>query len=297
MSHLHGGAASVLAPAEASGKPCLTCGTAHSGEFCPKCGEKRIDKHDYSLLHFVEHAFESFTHFDFKAFRCLRMLVLRPGRLTREFLDGRRKPYIGPVPLFVIVNVIFALLIGFTRWAPLSTTLLAQESIAPFAEMKRKLIAEKIAHEGVAREEFERAFNAKASLQAKTWVFVMIPVFSLLMAGLYGFRRYFFEHLVFATHFYTFVLLLILTGVYVFSLWVTLAARMGMRLSGATLEMASGVFVCSGIAVYLFYGLRHTFAGSKMTAMLRALALTAAFLPILFAYRFLLFFVTLKGMH
>ena len=297
MSKMHGSAASALVPIEATAKPCLTCGTGHSGEFCPKCGEKRIDKHDYSLLHFVEHAFESFTHFDFKAFRSLRLLVLRPGVLTREFLDGRRKPYIGPVQLFVIVSIVFAVLIGFTAWVPFNTPLSMQETTAPFTEMKRKQIADKITHQGVSREEFEREFNAKTNLQAKTWTFAMIPVFALLMAGLYGFRRYFFEHLVFATHFYTFVLLLFLISAHGFQWLATLAARMGMRLSGATMNTMLGGIALSAIAAYLLYALRQAFGDDKLAAILRTLALTAAFFPIIQLYKLLLFFVTLKGMH
>ena len=41
----------------------------------------------------------------------------------------------------------------------------------------------------------------------------MIPILAIVMALLYGFRRYFFEHLVFATHFYSFALLWILAAV------------------------------------------------------------------------------------
>jgi len=40
----------------------------------------------------------------------------------------------------------------------------------------------------------------------------MVPAYAICLAVLYGFRRYFFEHLVFATHFVAFVLIWILAA-------------------------------------------------------------------------------------
>src|SRR3954464_11462472 len=89
--------------------PCKTCRTPHDTEYCPNCGEKRISSHDYSIAHFAEHAVEVFTHFDLKFFRSLKSIVIHPGVLTVYSLEGRRKPHVGPVQLFVIVNIVFFL--------------------------------------------------------------------------------------------------------------------------------------------------------------------------------------------
>jgi hypothetical protein len=46
---------------------------------------------------------------DNRFYRSLRMLVVRPGGLTAEFLRGRRRPYLGPIQLFALVNIAFYL--------------------------------------------------------------------------------------------------------------------------------------------------------------------------------------------
>lgn len=293
MPESRGGTLSSLNPAG----PCLTCGTAHTGKFCPACGEQRLSSHDYALGHFVEHALETFTHFDAKSLLSLKVLVLQPGKLTRDFLDGRRKPYVGPVQLFLIVSVVFALLIGFSGFSPFNTPLLVQERIGPFAAAKRQLIADEILKRGLTRPEFEHAFDARTSLQAKTLIFAMIPVMALVAAAVYGFRRYFFECLVFSTHFYTFVLLLLLADTYGFGLLAGVAVRTGTPFNSGTFELASSVCALLVIALYLRAALRHTFGDGRAAATIRALALTAAFFPILQSYRLLLFFVTLKFSH
>ena len=76
-----------------------------------------------------------------------------------------------------------------------------QEHDRPFPALKQSLVAGAIAERNVdARGVPSASFDDAAGLQAKTWVFAMIPMLALVTAALYGFRRYFFEHLIFATH-------------------------------------------------------------------------------------------------
>ena len=210
---------------------------------------------------------------------------------------GRRKPHLAPVQLFVVVSVAFALLIGYTGWTPLNTPLVVQENSIPFSQWKRDIVAEEIHHRQVSREEFQKAFNSSASVQAKTWVFAMIPLFALICAGLYGFRRYYLEHLIFGVHFYTFVLLMLLTLTVVWSRIAIVFSRSGHPLPGFVIEELASSSAVLLVLVYLFLGLRKAFGDGIGSALLRSLALTIAVVPILFLYRFLLFFVSIKAMH
>ena len=155
---------------ERTAMPCPTCGSPVTGRFCGHCGEQRVTAHDYSVRHFAGHAFESLTHFDFKSLRAFKALVARPGRLTREYLDGRRQRYVGPIQLFVIANLLFALIGPNTFRTPLSV----QERDPPFPAFKRARVAEAIAGRRTPAPEFRRAFDEAAGLQSKTWVFAMI---------------------------------------------------------------------------------------------------------------------------
>lgn len=58
--------ASFATPLPATLVPCASCGTVLQGAYCHSCGEKRLDRHDYALGHFLEHAVDTVTHFDLK---------------------------------------------------------------------------------------------------------------------------------------------------------------------------------------------------------------------------------------
>ena len=74
-----------------------------------------------------------------------KFLLFKPGFLTREYLDGRRKPYVGPIQLFIIVNIVFVLLGPTTFRTPLFT----QVRNPPFIEMKKEIAEEARAHRGM----------------------------------------------------------------------------------------------------------------------------------------------------
>ena len=80
---------------------CLNCATPLLGSHCHKCGQaahvhKTIGAFFHDLLHGV-------FHFEGKIWRTLPMLAWHPGRLTREYIDGRRASYVSPIALFLFV--------------------------------------------------------------------------------------------------------------------------------------------------------------------------------------------------
>jgi hypothetical protein len=86
---------------------CLNCGTALIGKHCHSCGQaahvhKTIGAFFHDLLHGV-------FHFEGKIWRTLPALTFRPGRMTREYVDGRRATYVSPIALFLFsVFLMFA---------------------------------------------------------------------------------------------------------------------------------------------------------------------------------------------
>ena len=273
---------------EVSTAVCVSCGAPQAETFCERCGEKRITTHDYSITHFAENALETFTHFDIKSLRALKVLVLKPGELTRAYLDGRRRPYVGPIQLFVILNIVFAFFGANTFRTPLSVQ---RDSWLP--QMKQRMVETARTERGMSDEQFEHEFDRTAGLQAKTWVFSMIPAYAIALTLLYGFRRYFFEHLVFATHFMAFVLIWILTA----GILLNIALRTLGTTTAAQRDQLISLVLLVGMLVYLAIALKRVYGDRLPAAIARSLAMVVLFLPILRAYRFLLFFITLKTMH
>jgi hypothetical protein len=91
------------------GTPCPNCETVLEGPYCHSCGQL-AETFERSVWRLLVEGVESFFHFDGRFWRTLPNLALRPGRLTREYLDGKRVFQIPPLRLFLIV----LLLVFFT---------------------------------------------------------------------------------------------------------------------------------------------------------------------------------------
>jgi Protein of unknown function (DUF3667) len=85
---------------------CENCEAAVTGRFCPACGQ-RVDENVHSLWEFLVEALEDLTNADSRLWQTLWRLLLRPGRLTREFFAGRRVRYLPPVRLYLVLSLAF----------------------------------------------------------------------------------------------------------------------------------------------------------------------------------------------
>jgi hypothetical protein len=88
---------------------CDNCGASVRGQYCSACGQ-RLEPPVHSLWHFTRVATEDLTHADSRLWRTLTALLFKPGRLTREFLAGRRARYLPPVRLYLVLSVLFFLI-------------------------------------------------------------------------------------------------------------------------------------------------------------------------------------------
>ncbi|MBU6320065.1 MAG: DUF3667 domain-containing protein [Alphaproteobacteria bacterium] len=85
--------------AAASHEACANCQTPTSGRFCSNCGQP-THLHR-SLLHVVEEIVHGILHLDGRIWRTLPMLIARPGRMSREYIEGRRTRYVSPIALYL----------------------------------------------------------------------------------------------------------------------------------------------------------------------------------------------------
>ena len=94
---------------------CLNCGSALTGAFCAACGQAaHIHRSFVSLGHDILHGV---FHFDTKLWRTLPELVLRPGRLTRRYVDGERAKFISPMALYLMSVFLMYAVFSFTGGA------------------------------------------------------------------------------------------------------------------------------------------------------------------------------------
>jgi hypothetical protein len=84
---------------------CPNCEAALGPEqrFCGHCGQ-RADAGRLTMRQIGHDIMHALTHADHSIFSLVRQLAYRPGRVAREYIEGRRKKYFGPFP-FVVISV------------------------------------------------------------------------------------------------------------------------------------------------------------------------------------------------
>lgn len=80
---------------------CLNCGAEIQHQFCPHCGQKKdVEKINWHCI--VHETAHFFTHIEKGFLNTSFQLLIRPGRVIREYLEGKRKKYHKPVSFFLI---------------------------------------------------------------------------------------------------------------------------------------------------------------------------------------------------
>jgi hypothetical protein len=80
--------------------------------YCNKCGQENHNL-KIPLGHLVYEVIEGITHFDNKLFKTLKVFFSAPGKITEDFLEGKRVSYVHPVRLYIFVSFLFFLISGF----------------------------------------------------------------------------------------------------------------------------------------------------------------------------------------
>ena len=91
---------------------CLNCGSVLSGQYCGNCGQ-RARSRLISLWELISEAFGDLFELDSRIWRTLLPLLLKPGKLTRDYLEGRRARYLPPFRTYLVLSILFFLVLFF----------------------------------------------------------------------------------------------------------------------------------------------------------------------------------------
>ena len=89
---------------------CPNCAAPVHGPYCAQCGQETA----IAILRWRDFAHEyaaQFVSLEGRLWRTLWLLVSQPGRLSLEFLAGRRRRYVRPLPLYLSLSFLFFLLL------------------------------------------------------------------------------------------------------------------------------------------------------------------------------------------
>jgi Protein of unknown function (DUF3667) len=91
---------------------CENCGAELQGHWCAQCGQPAIE-YRRSFRYVVSDLLNEFLNWDSKFFTTIALLILKPWRLTNEFLAGKRVRYVNPLRLYLLASIFFFLAVNF----------------------------------------------------------------------------------------------------------------------------------------------------------------------------------------
>jgi ribosomal protein L32 len=93
---------------------CENCGAQLRGHWCAQCGQPAID-YRRSFRHVIADLLDEFLNWDSKFFATIGLLLVRPWKLTNQFLAGHRVRYVHPLRLYLLASILFFFAVNY--WA------------------------------------------------------------------------------------------------------------------------------------------------------------------------------------
>lgn len=281
--------APAVAPPDADASTrCLNCDSPLAQQYCPGCGQAVRDP-DPTLREFLHELAGEFFLWDGKLFTTFRLLIAKPGELTREYLAGHRVRYISPLRLYLTCSVLFFLLRAL---APEPTVVvrpggivkrefgavvvqedemgeaaraldnLARTGASPLSRYVGGRMANVLRHQ----KEFVAAMRANTPRM----MFVLVPLFAALAALVFRNRRMHYpKHLTFALHAHAFLFLALIP-----SLVPRIAPKSPI---GAALSATAVLVSFGAIAVHLVLAIKRVYGGTLGSVVARGALLAAAY--------------------
>lgn len=91
----------------------MNCGHPFFGheKYCPECGQKNKGSR-ITFLSFISEVFNGFISLDAKFWTTLIPLLIKPGKVSRDFIEGKRQRYSNPFQFYISVSIVFFLILG-----------------------------------------------------------------------------------------------------------------------------------------------------------------------------------------
>jgi hypothetical protein len=236
---------------------CPNCGAIALQAFCSACGEKRLDRAEWHLRNVAGEVFSEVTDVEgSKVWQTLRFLVFKPGQLTRDHWAGKRRRYLGPVKLYLIVFAVSVVL--YSIHAPTAVYDVRSMAAADHTGGTTARLQEVVNETGLTSDQAAEAVNNRwhSYISASQLLYPLIIALALKLLFIRR-GRYFAEHLIFSLHLLAFITLtfLLLWPLYFLAAMVE-ARQFDLR---SPFYMALTVGSVIWVAVYVLLALRRAY--------------------------------------
>lgn len=183
---------------------CPNCGAEVNGAYCQECGQSLKDHSDRSLTILIKELFQHAFFLDNRFFITVRYLFCFPSLMTVQFLNGQRKKFLAPIPLFLIFNLLYFSVKPLTDY---SLAFYDQVYSQPYSELIYDWVATKMKEKNISEAAYGPIYQRASDNISKTIMIINIPMmafFIYLMA--FKRRRFYYDSLIFAFHFFSIVM-------------------------------------------------------------------------------------------
>ncbi|HET9439179.1 MAG TPA: DUF3667 domain-containing protein [Longimicrobiales bacterium] len=287
---------------------CPSCGQPRPDRYCGHCGERATEPDELSFSRFLRSLAEEIVpSFDVeedqpvkrmggRVYRTAYTLFRHPGQLTADYIRGRRRPYMKPVQVFLVISLLFFLFgDNYFRF-----TLGEYENVPIYGETFDAVAAEQ-QRLGLSADGYASVFNERLVSHKKLVMALTVPIFALGFRPLFRRRRYG-EHLVFSIHFFALSLLFMITVMFAIFRVVLAVARAIYRVNpelantigrGLDSEVVIVLLLYVPMFCYLMVALRRVYGDGLLVNAGKALVLVIWHIAMLIiVFKNVLFFTT-----
>ncbi len=272
---------------------CANCGAPIRGRYCDQCGQLASDFHR-PIWTLVKDVLTDAFSLDGRIARTIPSLMLRPGHVTRAYLEGQRARFVPPFRLFLLASLLFffalfsmgsrigignnlyimplpnggySIAFGADGLFETEGTELPEEITA---ESLRKILEREIDQDqnteiddqfietAVKAYENQRLIFMGIERWAPRLSFLILPLMTLFLTAMYlWYRRiYVYDHVILSLHFQSFAYLLGAGNLFI-----------GQYIGGSI------AWTLLLIPIYLYRQLRETYRSGRITSGIRVLFL------------------------
>ncbi len=206
-------------------------------------------------------------------------------------MKGQRRPFIGPLKVFLIANALFFAAQSAIRTNVLSSTLQSHLFQQDWKSVAQSMVAAHLKANQLTLAEYTPAFDTAVVLYAKSLIILMVLALAPVLALIFWrSHRPIGVHIVFALHLYAFVLLLFCVSLGITELNLLSG---GTGLASPRLDTALSLFNLAACFAYLILRSARPMARRLAAGHWPPCSCRACVAAIVIGYRFLMFVVTL----
>ena len=258
---------------------CANCGARLADRYCGHCGQDSHTK--LSLGHFLHEFVEGLFHIDSTFWRTLRTLLTRPGRLTEQYLGGKRRSYSPPFRSYLVISIVYFILASVLGASatqvisaggrPMQASDCAQIAANPGWFLRFVPDLEGSCVRALTGD--QRALTTTVENLLPKVMFVVLPLVALVQFWIFRRQRpLYLENLVFVLHFQTFYYLV---SAFALLLAAGLTALVG---AGARIGELFEFAVYLWSIVYVYMAMRRVYRASVFKTLLGLVVLAVSYI-------------------